>query len=124
MRYGFLVVAILVAHFGYLGYVVLGGFLTWRWPAAIWPHLVAVGWGVLLIAFSLNCPLTALERWARRQAGQPVPTRGFVDRYVEGVIYPAKYTNEVRAACAVIVITSWVVGYLRWRTHQHPIPTH
>jgi len=123
MFYGFLVVVILLAHFAYLAYVVLGGFLTWRWPVAIWPHLVAIGWGVLLITFSLNCPLTTLERWARRHAGQPVPTRGFVERYLEGVIYPAQYTHQVRAACAVVVITSWVVGYLRWRTHQHPIPT-
>jgi hypothetical protein len=42
-----------------------------------------------------------------------VPRRGFIDRYVEGVIYPVRYTNQVRAACAAIVITSWVVGYLR-----------
>jgi hypothetical protein len=68
MLYGILAGVILLAHFGYLGYVVFGGLLTWRWPVAIWPHLVATGWGGLLIAFSLDCPLTALERWARRQA--------------------------------------------------------
>ena len=70
MVYRALVPVIILAHFAFLAYVVFGGLLTWRWPSAFWPHLVATLWGVLLIAFSLNCPLTAAERWARRHAGR------------------------------------------------------
>jgi Protein of Unknown function (DUF2784) len=110
MHYRVLVPAIVLSHFGYLAYLVLGGFLTWWWPAAIWPHLVATGWAVLIVACSLSCPLTAAERWARRGAGQQIPTRGFMDRYVENVIYPARYTNQVRLGCAVIVVGSWLLG--------------
>jgi hypothetical protein len=122
MHYRVLVPVIVATHFVYLIYVVLGGFLTWWWPAAIWPHVAAAGWGVLIIAFSLNCPLTAAERWARNGAGQPVPARGFMDRYVDDVIYPARYTNQVRLACAVIVLTSWLLGLVHWQAHQLPIP--
>ena len=121
MIYAILVPIIVLSHFAYLAYVVLGGFLIWRWPVAFWPHLAATTWGVLLIAFSLDCPLTGAERWARERAGKPVPTSGFMDRYIEGIIYPAHYTNQIRAACAVTVIASWLIGYLRWRTHQQPI---
>lgn len=115
MVYRGLVPVIVLGHFAYLGYVVFGGFLTWRWPAAFWPHLVAVTWGVLLITFSLDCPLTAVERWARRRAGQSVPTRGFIDRYIEDVIYPAPWTPRVRLGCAVVVLTSWLIG--SWDNH-------
>jgi Protein of Unknown function (DUF2784) len=121
MVYRALVPVIILAHFAFLAYVVFGGFLTWRWPPAFWPHLVATLWGVLLIAFSLNCPLTAAERWARRHAGQEVPVRGFIDRYVENVIYPAQWTNQVRLASAIIVVMSWLIGYLHWRGHQPPV---
>jgi hypothetical protein len=58
-------------HFGFLGYVVAGGILAWRWPRAIWPHLPLAGWGLITVVFHLGCPLTDLEDWARRRAGEP-----------------------------------------------------
>jgi Protein of Unknown function (DUF2784) len=103
-----LVTLILLTHFAYLAYVVGGGFLAWRWPKAIWPHLAAATWGVLLIGFNLSCPLTIAENWARRQAGEGADT-GFVNHYVKGVIYPAHDTNLARLACAVVVVVSWLV---------------
>ena len=118
-----LVTLILLTHFAYLAYVVGGGFLAWRWPKAIWPHLVTATWGVLLIAFHLSCPLTLAENWARRHAGEGVDS-GFINNYVEGVIYPAHYTNLVRLACAAVVLISWfgvarryVRGGVRDRPH-------
>lgn len=113
-----MVTAVLTLHFAYLAYLVLGGFLTWRWPHAFWPHLAAVVWGMSIILFNLNCPLTWLEAWARRREGQPAPTTGFIDRYVEGVIYPARYVTEARAVVAVIVLVSWIGGYARWRARR------
>jgi len=110
------VTVILTLHFAYLAYVVLGGFLAWRWPRAIWPHLVALGWGILIVLGLVNCPLTWAENWGRRRAGEaPLPT-GFVDRYLENVIYPPRYVNEARAVVALIVLVSWVGAYLRWRS--------
>lgn len=108
MAYRALVVAILAAHFGFLGYVVAGGFLAWRRPAACWPHLAACAWAVLVVLRPTTCPLTAAEDWARQRAGQPPLTSGFIDRYVEGVLYPARYTAAVRALAALVVLVSWV----------------
>lgn len=115
MPYRVLGTGVLVVHFAYLAYVVFGGFLTWRWPKAIWPHLAAVGWAVLVVAASLECPLTWAEDWARRRSGQAPLSGGFIDTYVENVVYPARYLQEVRGLAALLVLTSWVGGYLFWR---------
>ncbi|GAA1833600.1 hypothetical protein GCM10009682_60000 [Luedemannella flava] len=118
MPYRVLMTAVLVAHFAFLAYVVLGGFLTWRWPRAIWFHLAAVVWGVLVVAASLECPLTWAEDWARRRAGEAPLAGGFIDTYVENVIYPPQYLHEVRALCALVVLASWAGGYAAWRRRR------
>ena len=41
MGYRLLTTLILVLHFGFLVYLVVGGFLAWRWPRTLWLHLVA-----------------------------------------------------------------------------------
>ncbi|GAA1771097.1 DUF2784 domain-containing protein [Luedemannella helvata] len=118
MPYRVLVATVLVTHVAFLAFVVFGGLLTWRWPRAIWPHLAAVGWGVLVVAASLPCPLTWAEDWARRRAGDAPLAGGFIDTYIEGIIYPARYLSEVRALCALTVLASWVGGYLLWRRRR------
>lgn len=105
--YRALVTVILAVHFGFVGYVVAGGFLGWRWRAAIWPHLAAVGWGALGLAVSLECPLTAAEQWARRRAGQPTTDVGFIDRYIDGVIYPQRYAWVAQVLVGLLVAVSW-----------------
>jgi hypothetical protein len=45
MGYRLLADTSMVAHLGFLAYVVVGGFLAWRWPRAIWPHVVLVRMG-------------------------------------------------------------------------------
>jgi len=98
----------LVLHFAFVAYVLLGGFLAWKWPRAIWFHLPAAAWGVALIAFGLNCPLTYAENWARVNAGQRGLERGFVDTYIEGVLYPERFVHVAQAVVAVVVLTSYV----------------
>lgn len=111
-----LVTVILVVHFGYLAYVVLGGFLAWRWPRAFWPHLAAATWGLAVVGIPLTCPLTTAENWARRQAGQTQQTAGFIDRYIEGALYPPRYTLLLQVAVGVLVVGSWTGAYL-YRRH-------
>ncbi len=115
MGYRALVTAIVAGHFAFLAYVVFGGLLVVRWPWTFWPHLLAAAWGLLVVAFPLTCPLTSAEDWARRRAGEPGLARGFIDRYIEGVLYPARYTTLVQVFVAVGVLGSWFWAYLRWR---------
>jgi len=57
MGYRVLTTLVLGVHFAYLAYVVVGGFLAWRWPRTIWAHLVAAAWGLAVVAVPLQCPL-------------------------------------------------------------------
>jgi hypothetical protein len=114
-----LVTVILVVHFAYLAFVVFGGFLSWRWPRLFWPHLAAAVWGLAVVALSLRCPLTTAENWARERAGLATESRGFIDRYIEGVLYPARYTLLLQALAGLLVIGSWAGAYLFRRNRRN-----
>lgn len=104
---------VMTVHFGFLVFVALGGFLAWRWRRWIYAHVVAVAWGVATIAFSITCPLTYLENHFRRRAGEPeLGAAGFIDQYLEDVVYPERYTPLIWAVVGVVVVISWV-GVLR-----------
>jgi Protein of Unknown function (DUF2784) len=119
--YRVLVPVVLVAHFAFLAYVVLGGFLAWRWPRAIWPHAAAAAWAVLIVDNAVQCPLTWAENWARRHGGQGGYDRGFIDTYVTGVLYPARYLVQMRILAALVVLVSWLGWwYLRRRLPAPP----
>ena len=100
--------AVMVLHFAVLAFLAVGGFLAWRWPRAWFAHLAMVCWGLLAIMFPVICPLTYLENEFRAKAGEAgLRAGGFIDTYIEGVVYPEKYTTEVRWAVAVVVAVSW-----------------
>ena len=123
MGYQWLVNVILTAHFVYLAYLLLGGFLAWRWTKMIWPHLAAAVWGVLIVFNLVACPLTIAEVWARRLAGDEPVNGGFIDRYVTNVIYPGRYVGEVRIGLAFVVLASYVGAYLFWRARRQRLDT-
>ena len=61
-------------HFAYLAYLIVGGFVAWRWPKTVVAHAVAAFWAVLIVATPVPCPLTSLQEEFRRLAGQaPLP---------------------------------------------------
>ena len=125
--YRLLADATMVLHFGFLGYVTLGGFIAWRWPRTIVAHLVAVAWGVLIVLFELDCPLTGPEDYFRRKAGQDGLPDGFIDTYLTGVVYPAEHVDLVRLGVAVAVAASWAGLALTLRRRRraprdHPPP--
>lgn len=99
---------VMVVHLAFILFIALGAFLAWRWPRLLWLHVPAVAWGVGIIAIGYECPLTPLEKWLRRRAGDDYEG-GFVDRYLEDVIYPEELTPLLRALAAVLII----IGYVR-----------
>lgn len=104
-----IVVAVVVAaHFAFIGYLVVGGFVALRWPRTIFSHILAVVWGVGSFSLHLPCPLTDLERWARARAGvAPLPSDGFIAHYITGVLYPVDAVAVVEAVVFAVVIVSW-----------------
>ncbi|NUT35281.1 MAG: DUF2784 domain-containing protein, partial [Hamadaea sp.] len=118
MGYRVLAEATMVAHFAFLAYLLLGGFLAWRRPKAIWPHLAVAAWGLFSTVFVWDCPLTYAEDWARRRAGEQGLSTGFIDTYLTGVIYPERYTALIQIGIGVVVAISWTGAFLRHRRRR------
>jgi hypothetical protein len=119
--YRVLVVAAAGAHFAYLAYAILGGFLAWRWTRLIWLHVAGAGWLLLIVAAHLSCPLTWAEDRAREHAGMATLPDGFVSHYVEGVFYPRGAAWQAQVIVALIVATSWI-GYAARARRRRPAP--
>jgi hypothetical protein len=107
--YGVLADAVVVVHFGFLVFVVVGGFLALRWLRVLWPHLPAVAWAAVIVVHGAPCPLTYLENELRARAGEAALRGGFIDTYVEGVVYPAGLVGVARAVVAAAVLWSWIL---------------
>lgn len=87
---------VVLLHFTFILFVVLGGLLLLKWPRLVWIHLPAVAWGVLIEFTGWICPLTPLENWLRLAGGAGGYSGGFVEQYILALIYPAGLTREVQ----------------------------
>jgi len=105
------------AHFAFLAFALLGGFLAWRWPRLIWFQATGAAWMALVAVVGLGCPLTWIEDRARERAAMaPIPG-GFIDNYVEGVFYPAGHQLAAALVAGAVVLISWT-GFLIVRRRQ------
>ena len=118
MVYRVLADAVVVTHFAFIGFVVTGPLLAHRWRPLVWLHLPALAWSVGIIAVGYECPLTALENHFRRLAGERVYPGGFVDHYIENVLYPQRFTPLVLTVAAAVI----AAGYASLVRAAHPAP--
>lgn len=114
MHYGLLADLVVVVHLGFVVFVVVGGLLVFRWGWVVWLHLPAALWGALIEFFGWMCPLTPLEQWLRRRAGEAGYEGGFVEHYVLPVLYPGELTREIQIALGVgvVVLNLCIYGWL------------
>ena len=96
--------AILVTHFAFVLFAVLGALLVLRWPRLAWLHIPAVVWAAFVEFNGMICPLTPLEVILRRQAGEAGYAGGFIDHYVVSLLYPEGLTQETQAMLGAIVV--------------------
>ncbi|MFC3964980.1 DUF2784 domain-containing protein [Nocardia jiangsuensis] len=123
MWYRLVADATMVVHYAFVAYVVVGGFLACRWPRTIWLHIAAVAWGFGGILLGYDCPLTALESYARERGGEaPLPGSGFIAHYITGVLYPESALTLVQVGVAALVLGSWV-GVVVLRRRVQPVAT-
>ena len=106
--------AVLLIHLGFVVFVLLGGFLVWRWPKLFWLHLPAMVWGFLVEAMGWFCPLTDIENHFRRAAGQAGYEGGFIEHYLVPLLYPEGLTRETQYLFAAIVVGVNLVVYARF----------
>lgn len=117
MTYLVLANLVLIIHVAFIFFVVLGGLLALRRRWAVWLHLPAAVWGMLIEFLDWPCPLTALEvRWLQ-EAGETGYAGGFIEHYVTRLIYPVGLTSTLQWLLGFGVIAANAVVYtLVWRT--------
>ena len=109
----FLAETVLVFHFAFVLFVVLGGLLVLRWPKLAWLHVPIASWGALIEFGGWICPLTPLENSLRQRGGESGYAGGFIEHYVTGLIYPEELTRTLQIALGVAVLA--INGYVYWR---------
>ena len=121
MYYRHLADGLVVFHFCFVVFVILGGLLVLRWRRAAWFHLPALAWGIFVESTGTHCPLTPLEKHWRALAGLETYAGGFVDHYVVPVLYPAKHIGGMNfrlfqcLLAVLIVALNGTVYYLAFR---------
>ena len=122
MIWGVLAEVVVVLHFCFVLFVLVGGLLALRWPRTVWIHLPAAAWGALISFAGWVCPLTPLEKWLRREGGLAGYDGGFVEHYILPVLYPRALTRDVQIILGAIVILLNLLVY--WRVFRRIRSTH
>lgn len=102
-----------IVHLGFIVFVVLGGFLTKRWPRIAYPHIASVGWGALIEFAGWICPLTPLENYLRIRAGGQGYQGSFTEHYIVPLIYPEALTrrDQILLGFGVLVVNVFAYGW-------------
>jgi Protein of Unknown function (DUF2784) len=113
---------VLVVHLLFIGFVVGGSFLAWRFPRLIWVQFPAMVYGALVEFAGFACPLTALQNYLLHRGGRAGYRGGFISHYLIQVIYPPGLTRGLQVALGLLVVLIAAVGYTGYlRRHR---PTH
>lgn len=111
MAYRALTDLVVLAHLGFIAFVVLGGLLAIRWRWGPFLHVPAAAWGFFIELSGGVCPLTPLENSLRRAAGASGYSGGFLEHYLVPVIYPAGLSREVQLTLAATVVLANLLVY-------------
>ena len=95
---------VVVLHFSFVLFVVLGGLLVLRWPRVAYLHIPAAIWGAAIELAGWTCPLTPLENWLRRQAGSAGYSGSFIEHYILPILYPSTLSRDIQLLLGFLVI--------------------
>jgi len=115
MVYRFLADIVLILHFAFVLFVVLGALFIFRWPRLLWFHLPAAAWGTIIEFAGWRCPLIPLEVSLRRLGGEGRYIKGFVDHYVGSMLYPSDLPRTTHITLGVLVLAMNSVIYMLLR---------
>jgi hypothetical protein len=120
VTYRLLADLVVVVHLAFIVFVALGAILAWRWRRLVWVHVPVLVWAVAIVAVGFTCPLTPLEKLLRRRAGGGTYDGGFIDHYLEGVVYPGRYLVAARAVVLVLIVVGYA-GLVRRARSDHRV---
>ena len=111
---------VLITHFAFVLFVVLGGFLALRWPRLAWVHLPVALYGAIIEFLGFICPLTPLENSLRQRGGEAGYSGGFIDHYITATIYPSGLTRGIQLVLGVgvLVLNAVVSAVVVRRAHR------
>jgi len=112
---------VLVAHVGIAAFVVVGLLVVvggnlehWSWVNNAWfrvAHLIAVGIVAAESWLGIVCPLTTLEMWLRSRAGEASYGGGFVEHWLQQLLYysapPWVFTGGYTVFALLVLATWW-----------------
>ncbi len=107
----FLTELVVLLHFLFVLFVVLGGLLVIWKPRVAWFHLPCAVYGAAIEFVGWICPLTPLENWLRVRAGAATYTTGFVEHYLLPILYPEGLTRTVQLVLGTVVVAVNVLLY-------------
>ncbi len=97
LPYQMLANMVLALHVGLVLFVVLGLLLIvvgnlrgWRWVNNLWFRLAHLTTILVVVAeawLGVVCPLTSLEMWLRRQGGASSYAGGFIEYWLQTILY-------------------------------------
>lgn len=118
--YRLLADAVLLLHFavvifvvGGLALILVGNLRGWRWVNRLWfrlAHVTAIGVVVVQAWLGQLCPLTVLESWLRRQAGEAGYHASFVEHWVQRVLFyeaPFWVFSAAYTVFGLLVAAAW-----------------
>ena len=105
--------AVALSHVAFLVFLAVGSVAAWRWRGLVWAHAPCVAWAFVSVTARVECPLTALEKHLRVLGGEAAYRGGFIEHYLEGVVYPAPFEPLVGTAVAVVVAAGYARLWLR-----------
>jgi hypothetical protein len=83
-------VALVLFVVGGLLAVIAGNFRSWRWVNSLWfrlTHLATIAIVAGEAWLGIVCPLTTLEMWLRAQAGTTTYQEGFVEHWLQALLF-------------------------------------
>lgn len=104
--------AIVLLHFSFILYAVLGGLLAYKWLWLVWLHPPAVIWAAVMSLAGWICPLTPLENTLRAAGGGGHYSSGFIEHYILSVIYPAGLSRELQITMGIALLVVNALVYL------------
>jgi hypothetical protein len=102
---------VLAVHLAFVVFVVLGGLLVLKWPRLAWLHVPTAVWGVLIEYTGWICPLTPLENSLRARGGEAGYSGGFIEHYVQPVLYPAGLTRGTQIVLGSLALLVNLTAY-------------
>jgi len=120
---------ILLVHFAFILWVILGlllvwvgRFAGWGWVRNRWfrvAHLASIAFVVVQAWFNKICPLTEWESQLRIKAGQqPYSDNGFIADHIQHIMFyqaPLHYFVIGYTAFGLLVLASFAIVPVRWR---------